>query len=136
MPPSEKMKLVDMRSSEISIAHQCRLLNLSRSRLYYTPKGIPSDELEMMRLLDEFYIQDPTRGTRRMRNELRKHGFDIGRRRTRRLMQAMRLKTVYCRPRTTVIDPGDGRNRTLGDFVFYRCHEFLVLLSKPYKHRA
>ncbi|HAP70346.1 MAG TPA: hypothetical protein DCR04_11590 [Flavobacteriales bacterium] len=105
MPPSEKMKLVDMRSSEVSIAHQCRLLNLSRSRLYYTPKGIPSDELEMMRLLDEFYIQDPTRGTRRMRNELRKHGFDIGRRRTRRLMQAMRLKTVYCRPRTTVIDP-------------------------------
>ena len=56
MPPSEKMKLVDMRSSEISIAHQCRLLNLSRSRLYYTPKGIPSDELAMMRLLDEFYI--------------------------------------------------------------------------------
>ena len=84
IPPSEKMKLVDMRSSEISIAHQCRLLNLSRSRLYYTPKGIPSDELEMMRLLDEFYIQDPTRGTRRMRNELRKHGFEIGRRRTRR----------------------------------------------------
>ena len=31
---------------------------------------------------------------------------------------------------------GDGRNRTLGDFVFYRCHEFLVLLSKPNKHRA
>jgi len=105
MPPSEKMKLVDMRSSEVSVAHQCRLLNLSRSRLYYTPKGIPSDELAMMRLLDEFYIQDPTRGTRRMRNELRKHGFDIGRRRTRRLMQVMRLKTIYCRPRTTVIDP-------------------------------
>ena len=69
------------------------------------PKGVPCDELEMMRLLDELYIQDPTRGTRRMRNELRKHGFDIGRRRTRRLMQVMRLKTIYCRPRTTVIDP-------------------------------
>jgi len=32
--------------------------------------------------------------------------------------------------------PGERGNRTLGDFVFYRCHEFLVLLSKPYKHRA
>ena len=31
---------------------------------------------------------------------------------------------------------GERGNRTLGDFVFYRCHEFLVLLSKPYKHRA
>ena len=36
----------------------------------------------------------------------------------------------------TDISIGDGRNRTLGDFVFYRCHEFLVLLSKPNKHRA
>jgi hypothetical protein len=40
-----------------------------------------------------------------------------------------------------IIDPngmwdGERGNRTLGDFVFYRCHEFLVLLSKPYKHRA
>ena len=52
MPQSEKTKLVDMRT----VAHQCRQPKLSRSRLYYTPKGIPSDELEMMRLLDEFYI--------------------------------------------------------------------------------
>jgi putative transposase len=105
MPPSEKIKLIDMQGSAVSIAQQCRMLNLSRSRLYYVPKGIPAEELEMMRLLDEFYIQDPTRGTRRMCNELRKHGFNIGRGRTRRLMQTMRLKTIYCRPRTTVIDP-------------------------------
>ncbi|MDC0377344.1 hypothetical protein OAM98_06005 [Schleiferiaceae bacterium] len=37
------------------------------------------------------------------------------------------VRTVYS---------GERGNRTLGDFVFYRCHEFLVLLSKPYKHRA
>lgn len=106
MPTSEKLNLVDMLDSEISIAHQCRLLSLSRSRLYYTPKGVSSQELEMMRLLDEFYTEDPTRGTRRMCNELCKRGYNIGRRRTRRLMQVMRLKTIYCRPRTTVIDPG------------------------------
>ena len=40
MRPSEKMKLVDMQGSEVSVAHQCRLLNLSRSRLYYVPKGV------------------------------------------------------------------------------------------------
>jgi len=28
MRPSEKMKLVDMQGSEVSVAHQCRLLNL------------------------------------------------------------------------------------------------------------
>ena len=37
MAPSKKMKLVDMQGSEVSVAHQCRLLNLSRSGLYYVP---------------------------------------------------------------------------------------------------
>jgi len=37
---------------------------------------------------------------------------------------------------TNNVGHGERGNRTLGDFVFYRCHEFLVLLSKPYKHRA
>ena len=85
MAPSEKIKLVDMQGSEVSVAHQCRLLILSRSWLYYVPKEVPCEELEMMCVLDELYIQDPTRGTPRMRNELRKRGFDIGRWRTRRL---------------------------------------------------
>ncbi|MCB9246348.1 MAG: IS3 family transposase [Flavobacteriales bacterium] len=71
--------------------------------MYYVPKGVPSKELEMMRILDELYIEDPTRGTRRMCKELSKRGYDVGR--TRRLMEVMRLKTVYCRPRTTIIDP-------------------------------
>ena len=38
--------------------------------------------------------------------------------------------------KATALLGGERGNRTLGDFVFYRCHEFLVLLSKPYKHRA
>jgi putative transposase len=59
----------------------------------------------MMENLDRLYIEDPTRGTRRMKKELRKKGFKVGRHHVRKLMQVMRLKTVYCRPRTTVIDP-------------------------------
>jgi putative transposase len=62
-------------------------------------------ELAMTRRLDELYAEDPTRGTRRMSDELKKSGFSAGRCRTRRLMQMMRMKTVYCRPRTTVCDP-------------------------------
>ena len=40
-----------------------------------------------------------------MAQELRKKGHKVGRCHVRTLMQIMRLKTVYCRPRTTVIDP-------------------------------
>ena len=55
MPPLEKIKLVDMQGSEVSIARKCRMVNISRSHLYYTPKGIPSEELEMLRIFDKFY---------------------------------------------------------------------------------
>ena len=40
-----------------------------------------------------------------MARELQKKGHKIGRCHVRTLMQIMRLKTVYCRPRTTIIDP-------------------------------
>ena len=58
-----------------------------------------------MEALDKLYIEDPTRGTRRMARELQKKGHQVGRCHVRTLMQIMRLKTVYCRPRTTIIDP-------------------------------
>lgn len=104
MNTDDKLKLVDPNCSQLSVSRQCRVLNLSRSRFYYKPKVIDEVELEQMRILDELYLEDPTRGTRRMSKELKKLGYQCGRHHTRTLMQRMRLKTVYCRPRTTIID--------------------------------
>ena len=58
-----------------------------------------------MKEIDMLYLENPTRGTRRMTKEIRKLGYHTERYHVRTLMQIMRLKTVYCRPRTTVIDP-------------------------------
>jgi putative transposase len=88
-----------------SICNQCELLGLARSTLYYTPTKANDRDLKQMEELDRLYLEDPTRGTRRMTKELRKMGYQVGRTHVRTLMQIMRLKTVYCRPRTTVIDP-------------------------------
>jgi len=88
-----------------SICNQCELLGLARSTLYYTPTTTNDQDLKLMEELDRLYLEDPTRGTRRMTKELKKMGFRVGRTHVRTLMQIMRLKTVYCRPRTTVIDP-------------------------------
>lgn len=101
MSTDDKLKLVDPSCSQLSVSRQCRLLNLSSSRFYYKPKGIDEIELEQMRILDELYLEDPTRETRRMSKELKKLGYQSARHHTRTLM---RLKTVYCRPRTTIID--------------------------------
>ena len=105
MDTRERKALINSGFVELGVAEQCALLGLPRSTFYYRPVPASQQDLAAMCALDELYQEDPTRGTRRMSNELQKQGFDIGRDRTRRLMQRMRMKTIYCRPRTTVCDP-------------------------------
>ena len=105
MDSGEAKSLIDSKLEELDIKAQCDLLGLPRSTFYYRPVAASEQDLAAMRTLDELYQEDPTRGTRRMSSELQKPGFNNGRDRTRRLMQRMRMKTIYCRPRTTVCDP-------------------------------
>ena len=102
-----RRKMIDKDHEDLSVLEQCNLLALPRSTLYYTPlKAYSERDLLMMRALDELHLEDPTRGTRRMRTALIKRGYKVGRRHVRTLMQIMRIRAVYARPRTTVIDPG------------------------------
>ncbi len=105
MPLDTRRKMIDRQESPISICHQCELPGVARSSLYYTPSKASNKDLQLMEMLDKLYLEDPTRGTRRMSHELQKKGHKVGRCHVRSLMQIMRLKTVYCRPRTTIIDP-------------------------------
>ncbi len=105
IPLSMRKEMIDREEGAMSVCNQCELLGLARSTLYYTPSKASDKDLRMMEELDRLYLEDPTRGTRRMTRELQKKGYKVGRCHVRRLMQIMRLKTVYCRPRTTVIDP-------------------------------
>lgn len=105
MPLDIRKEMINKDDKAKSICNQCELLGLARSTLYYTPTRANDRDLKLMEELDRLYLEDPTRGTRRMTKELRKIGYMVGRTHVRTLMQIMRLKTVYCRPRTTVIDP-------------------------------
>lgn len=104
IPLSMRKEMVDKEQGSISICHQCELLGIARSTLYYTPSTRVGEDLVLMEELDRLYLEDPTKGTRRMAKELRKLGHKAGRHHVRTLMRIMRMKTVYCRPRTTVID--------------------------------
>lgn len=57
-----------------------------------------------MRKMDEMYLEDPTRGTRRYSAELSAEGYKLGRDRVRTLMILMGISAIYPKPRTTVID--------------------------------
>ena len=105
IPLQQRKGLVEATDKHFSLCRQFELLSINRSTLYYTPSKAPLGDLTIMRIMDELHIEDPTRGTRRMAKALQKKGYNIGRYKVRTLMRLMRLKTVYCRPKTTVIDP-------------------------------
>jgi putative transposase len=105
MSTRDRRALVDVSDPMVPVSEQCKWLGISRSGFYYRSHRISSLDLSAMQALDRLYLEDPTRGTRRMCNELRKMGIRAGRDYTRTLMQRMRIKTVYCRPRTTCMDP-------------------------------
>jgi len=105
IPLEIRKEMIDRDEGSRSICRQCEMLSIARSTLYYTPSKADDKDLQIMEELDRLYLEDPTRGTRRMTKELRKKGYKVGRCHVRTLMQIMRLKTVYCRPRTTIIDP-------------------------------
>ncbi len=93
--------MVDSQNPNLSIVRQCRLLNVPRSSFYYRPKALNAEDLELMRLIDEQYLNTPTWGSRSMRSHLRRLGFKINRKRVQRLMRLMGLEAIYPKPRTT-----------------------------------
>jgi putative transposase len=58
----------------LSIARQCELLRISRSSFYYEAKGENPLNLEMMRLIDEQFLETPWYGSRQMALWLRRKG--------------------------------------------------------------
>lgn len=62
----EKRNMVDRSNLSLSIRRQCELVDLHRSGLYYKPSGETALNLELMRLIDEHYLEHPYKGARRM----------------------------------------------------------------------
>jgi len=98
--------VVDRQHPSLSIVRQCRLLDISRSGLYYQPKGISEEDLTLMKLIDRQYLVTPFYGARKITAWLKSEGQRVNRKRIRRLMQLMGLKAIYRRPRTSKPAPG------------------------------
>jgi putative transposase len=82
---------------DMSIREQCRLLQISRSSYYYKPREESPENLEYMKRIDELYMDNPTWGSRKMRDRLRLDfpGRRIHRKRVQRLMNLMGIEAIY-----------------------------------------
>jgi len=105
MSRGERKMMVRRGHPELSLSRQCQVLSISRSSLYYTPKGESVENLALMRRIDEVFLKYPFYGSRQMARHLRREGICIGRHRARRLMRLMGLEAIYQAPRTSAPHP-------------------------------
>ncbi len=91
----QKRKAIEPGHTKISIYRQCELLGLNRSSLYYKPCGETSYNEQLMKLIDEQYIETPFYGINKMTAWLRRQGHYVNHKRVRRLMRQMGLEAVY-----------------------------------------
>ena len=104
-PVSERRAMIQA-DYLLTVTRRCELLDVARSTVYYHPTGIPSEDLALMRLLDEIHLECPFYGSRRLRDELETQGHPVNRKRVQRLMRQMGLSALYPKPRTS--QPGAG----------------------------
>jgi len=95
----QKRRAIEPRHRRIAIYRQCELLELSRSSLYYKPRGDTQYNEQLMKMIDEQYIETPFYGIDKVTEQLRRMGHQVNHKRIRRLMRQMGLKAVYPRRR-------------------------------------
>ena len=90
---------------QLSVVRQCELFAVSRASLYYRPRPCRHDDLELMRRMDEQYLRTPFYGSRSLTTYLRRLGHPIHRKRVRRLMRRMGLRSIAPTPHTSPPHP-------------------------------
>ncbi len=97
--------MVGVDHPRLGIVRQCEMVGISRSSFYYQPKGENDENLELMRVIDEQFLDTPWYGSRQMARHLRRQGYPVCRKRVRRLMREMGLVAIYQTPRTSKPHP-------------------------------
>jgi len=91
--------------SQLSVVRQCELVAVSRSSVYYRARPCPHEDLELMRCMDAQYLRTPFFGSRSMTTYLRRLGHCSNRKRVRRLLRVMGLRSIAPSPNTSQPHP-------------------------------
>jgi putative transposase len=93
----QKRNAIEPANKKIAVQKQCELLGLSRSSLYYKPRGNTQYNEMLMKLIDRQYVETPFYGIDKMTKYLCRQGHHVNHKRVRRLMRQMGLEAVYPR---------------------------------------
>ena len=105
--PQQRKRHID-KAHNLSIVHQCKLLEIHRSGLYYKPVGETDLNLELMRLIDEKHMLYPWLGVPRMTTWLNMDkGYRINKKRIERLYKLMGISAIGPKPNTSKRGKGE-----------------------------
>ncbi len=93
------------REHPLPLTRQSRILELSRSSLYYEAVRISDRDLKLMRLIDEIHLKHPFMGSRNIRDQLQDMGHKVGRQHVSTLMRKMGITAMYRKPRLSKPHP-------------------------------
>ncbi len=94
------------RTHKLSVTRQARLLKLSRSSVYYSPRGASHRDLRLMGKIDKLHLKHPFAGARMLRDLLRLDGEKVGRLHVSTLMRRMGVEALVQKPNTSKKAPG------------------------------
>ena len=97
--------MIDPDHPRLSIVRQCELASVSRASFCREPAGEREENLVLMQLIDEAFLDCPFYGARQMMRHLRRLGWKVGRKRVRRLMRKIGLAPIYQAPKTSAPHP-------------------------------
>lgn len=89
------------KTHKLPISQQTRLLELSRSSVYYRSRPVSDKDLALMRRIDEIHLEHPFAGARMLRAMLRLEGKEVGRRHIGTLMKKMGIEALYRKTNTS-----------------------------------
>jgi putative transposase len=83
------------KESTLSVRKQCKLLEINRSSVYYKPKSESIENLNIMRIMDEHYMEYPAEGVLRVQDHLLTLSLIVNVKRVRRLLRLMGIMALF-----------------------------------------
>ena len=97
MDPATRQSILQnlLTTKEIPVSTAAALLDINRTSVYYKPVGANEEELICKRIIDRLHTDNPAWGARQMSAQLKRRGYNIGRKKARRYMTEMAIDPIY-----------------------------------------
>ena len=84
-----------LKTKELPVKTGAALLDINRTSVYYKGTPISQEELDCKSIIDRLHTDNPAWGARQLSAQLKKRGHQVGRRKTCRYMNEMRIDPIY-----------------------------------------